>query len=206
VSEIPARASKRRGKAPVGAVLGLLVGFGMVAAAAQATGQVQPHTDARVEVPTAPHGEFDYATVTVDNFTQIVHPGGEARFDLAAATGDNLKVKVTLTKTGFGVKQWEKEAVLNGSGHVDYLVLWTGTGLFEQWPLIRFTGTSHLDVSIDDTLTSTTDFSKGLSPGHDHLIQWKSGNTLICSTTINVPVNVTRTYRCNSQTHTVEMP
>jgi hypothetical protein len=174
--------------------------------AGQDSGQDRPHTDTLVKIPAAPNHEFDYAQVMVDGFTRKVYPGDDAHFELAAGLGDQVSVKVTLVRSGFGEKEWDKNAVLNGSGHVDYIAALTGTGIFSQWPLVTFTASAHLDVWIDNALARTTDFSKGLAPDRDHRVEWRNGNSKVCTTTINVPVNVTRSYKCNSVTGKIENP
>jgi len=179
-------------------------------AATRVTGQgipPDPHrTDALVTVPAASHHEFDYAMVTVNGATEKLEPGGQGDFAVSAGAGDQVNVSVELVKTGFSEKQWQISSTLNGSGHVDYVADLKGAGIFAQWPLVTFTGTSHLDVWIDGSLIKTTDFSKGLAPNRDHAIEWKDGASTKCSSKINIPANVVRTYKCNSETRKVETP
>ncbi len=165
----------------------------------------ETRTQVLVRIPqvTSKH-EFDRAEVSVNGQLQMTAPGSVARFNVPAKTGDNVRVQVRMIHTGFDVKEWDQAIRLNGSGHVDYVAKLTGSGIFGQWPLVIFRGTKPLDVFIDSNISGTTEISKGVSPNDEHVFEWKSSDSVVCKLKVALPVNVTRTYRCNAVRKKVE--
>jgi hypothetical protein len=140
------------------------------------------------------------------HLVQISPVTSPAIFDLPLKAGDNVNVGVKLGHKYLQVptKEWNQSIQLNGSGPLEYVANFQGSGSFGQWPLVDFQGSVALDVFIDGDVTGTTEMSKGVRPEQSHTFESKNSASSVCSMQVSLPLNVRRTYLCDAATRKIK--
>lgn len=187
----------------------------------------QPGTDLVVKVPmlkTFKGSSVDQVRVVVDGRVKTATPGQDLTFNLPSSEGDNLSVDFSLINKGFlqdnELRHWRAGAVLNGSGHADYIIDSLGAGAFEQYPaVVCSVRGANLDLAIDGKVWKSLimlgtpganpdemAYRVGLLPKVKHILEWRDHHdSQVCiEPDVTLPPNVTRRYLCDAKTRKVE--
>lgn len=76
-------------------------------------------------------------------------------------------------------------------------------GQFEtnEWPVVTWSASGGtLDAYLNGRSRGTTDQTRAVRPGRDHRLEWRSGNTIVCSRVLRLDNGQRRKFSCNRAT------
>ena len=118
-----------------------------------------------------------------------------------------VTVRIVSQRLGTPGRTWTNEVRLNGSGVIDYRLNPNGTGILGQWPAVTWlASTGSLDVVMNGSPLGTTKIRTRVKPDQQQRVEWRLDGTVVCETSLKIPMNARRSYSCDPATRTVSQP